>query len=75
MERWIRTRDQDTRTIIGALEFEGSIDEATARVMSGPASTIRSVAVIASDGIAAIGRLTKPALEPILILCCQRSGV
>jgi hypothetical protein len=33
LEQRIRTRDQDIRTIIGALEFEGLIDEATTSVL------------------------------------------
>ena len=33
LEQRIRTRDQDARTIIGALEFEGLIDAATASVL------------------------------------------
>ena len=33
LEQRIRTPDQDIRTIIGALEFEGLIDEATTSVL------------------------------------------
>jgi uncharacterized protein YutE (UPF0331/DUF86 family) len=33
LEQRIRTRDQDARTIIAALEFEGLIDEATTSVL------------------------------------------
>jgi hypothetical protein len=33
LEQRIRTRDQDARTIIGALECEGLIDAATASVL------------------------------------------